>query len=55
MLKHNTDVIVKALTRVNEPTNTSTASDTNGNNWWLWGILGLLLVGGFVLMLRMQT
>jgi len=55
MLKHNTDVIVKALTRESNQTAEPLPADTEGgNNWWLWGILGLLLVGGFVLMLRMQ-
>ena len=52
MLKHNTNVIVKALTRESKPLAEQAPSDSNENNWWLWGILGLLLVGGFVLMIR---
>lgn len=54
MLKHNTDTIVAALTRKSsEQENTPT--DKKGSSWWLYGIIAGLLIGGFVLMLRMQS
>ncbi len=44
MLKYNTDVIVSALTReVAELENPN-----EGSSWWLWSLLALMLVGGFV-------
>ncbi len=46
MLKHNTDVIVKALsTEANE----SKTTEEKGVNWLLWVVIGAMLVGGFVL------
>ena len=40
MLKFNTDTIVKALT--------AEAPEEQGPNWLLWGILAILLIGGFL-------
>ena len=54
MLKHNTNVIVKALSRESDTEKATTSDETSINNWLLWGIIGTLLIGGFVLMLRMQ-
>ncbi|MFK7978936.1 MAG: metal ABC transporter substrate-binding protein [Saprospiraceae bacterium] len=54
MLKHNTDVIVTALSRKSNPEKTSTSKDESGSNWLLWGIIAALLIGGFILMIRMQ-
>ena len=54
MLKHNTDVMVTALTR--EPSaEKEEAPEETSNNWLLWGIIGALLIGGFVMMVRMQN
>jgi len=54
MLKYNTDVIVKALTRpLQEGTALTTTEEDSGSNWWLWGVLGVLLIGGFLLVARM--
>jgi ABC-type Zn uptake system ZnuABC Zn-binding protein ZnuA len=55
MLKQNTDVIVAALSRTINPREKATSTDSEGGNWWIWGAIGLLLVGGFVAMLRMQN
>ena len=55
MLKHNTDVIVAALTRTKDNEKEEVPTEIGGSSWWLWGIIGALLVGGFVLMLRMQN
>ncbi len=45
MLKYNTDTIVQALTQTStEPA----AADNQESGWLLWGILALLLVGGFL-------
>lgn len=55
MLKHNTDVIVAALTRESSPEISAIPSEEGGSSWWLWGIIAGLLIGGFVLMLRMQS
>ena len=54
MLKYNTDVIVKALTAKPSQEVAVTAEEQGGSSWWLWGILGLLLVGGFLLVARMR-
>lgn len=54
MLKHNTDVIVAALSRESSTETTTTSDDKTQNNWLLWGIIAALLIGGFVLMIRMQ-
>ncbi|MEM6321110.1 MAG: zinc ABC transporter substrate-binding protein [Bacteroidota bacterium] len=55
MLKHNTDVIVAALTRVQEASVDSKPDSEESTNWLLWTIMASLLIGGFVLMLRMQS
>jgi len=51
MLKHNTDTIVKALSAKKKEI--AVESEENGTkNWLLWGVLGLLLIGGFVVVAR---
>lgn len=53
MLEHNTDVIVKALSRTveakkqNEPMQSGSSS-----NWYLFAIIGILLLGGFFIMAK---
>lgn len=54
MLKHNTDVIVAALSRESKM-DKMPATNEGSNNWWLGGILAAFLIGGFVLMMRMQN
>ena len=54
MLKYNTDVIVAALSRTDDAPNEELPAESSGGNWMLWGVIGLLLVGGFVGMLKMQ-
>ena len=54
MLKHNTDVIVAALSRESSTEETTTSDKKSESNWLLWGIIAALLIGGFVLMMRMQ-
>ena len=54
MLKYDTDVIVAALS-VRTDTNPvvgETTETSSGSNWWLYGLIGLFLVGGFVFMAR---
>jgi ABC-type Zn uptake system ZnuABC Zn-binding protein ZnuA len=46
MLKHNTDVIVKALSA---EANEAKAPEEEGVNWLLWVVIGIMLIGGFVL------
>jgi len=55
MLKHNTDVMVAALTREPSETTAQTSDGEGSNNWLLWGIIAALLIGGFVMMVRMQN
>jgi len=55
MLKHNTDTIVAALTRTQESAKENIPEGGTGSSWWLYGIIGFLLIGGFVMMLRMQN
>lgn len=51
MMQHNTNTITKALSA--DPAIVIKTPDTNdANNWMLWGALGLLLLGGFFLVLR---
>ncbi len=57
MLRHNTDVIVSALTQEKskgEKPNDSGAREAGStvNNWWLLGVVGLLCLGGFLLVMR---
>ncbi|MEM1118944.1 MAG: zinc ABC transporter substrate-binding protein [Bacteroidota bacterium] len=54
MLKYNTDVIVAALTREISEVIPAQSEENGGGSWLLWGIIATLLIGGFVLMLRMQ-
>lgn len=51
MLKHNTDVIVKAL-RGEGVTETKIDQDDTSSNWILYGLLGLLLIGGMVFIIK---
>lgn len=53
MLKHNTDTLVAALTRKTNEDTEKTPADKENTQWWLWGIIAALLIGGFVFMLRM--
>jgi len=52
MLKHNTDVIVKALTRETAATASAeghhSEGDDSGSSSMTWGLVGLLMLGGFV-------
>jgi len=55
MLKHNTDVIVRALKREMKTTDTKDGhnhGDEESSNLFVWGILGALLIGGFLFVLR---
>ena len=56
MLTYNTDVIVKALTQEVGEGNAVVVTDEGegGSTWWLWGVLGVLLIGGFLLVARMM-
>lgn len=48
MLKYNTDVIVKALSRVVEKVEVEkTTEDESNNSVFIWGILGVLFLGAF--------
>ena len=62
MLKHNTDVIVTALSRESSlgtlfiyGEKIPASNEETSNNWLLWGIIGAMLIGGFVLMVRIQN
>ena len=48
MLRHNTETIVAALTDSSGPTTEVEAEDGTVINFVLWGILALVLVGGFI-------
>ncbi len=57
MLKHNTNVIVAALTRNMDDEEMDYGHDKDGQSspatkWILYGILGLLSIGGFLFMLK---
>lgn len=57
MLRHNTEVIVKALTQEKKKQNThgegSEGSEgSSGANLWLYGILAVLGIGGFLLVIK---
>jgi len=54
MLKHNTNTIVTALTRTQKSTQENMPEEEEGSSWWLYAIIAGLLIGGFVLMLKMQ-
>lgn len=51
MLKHNTNTIVKALSAEKKAVVTE-HQEEGATNWLLWGVLGLLLIGGFVVVAR---
>lgn len=50
MLKHNTDVIIKALTRKISSDNLAEPSSEK-SNWILWLLIGTLFIGGFIFVL----
>jgi len=47
MLKYNTDVIVKALSRVVEDQEKEVSEESDGNSYLIWGVLGVLFLGAF--------
>ena len=51
MLRHNTETIVKALTRENGSTD-AVSDESAGSTYWLWGILGFILVAGLIIVIR---
>ncbi len=51
MLKHNTDTIVKALSAEKKAVVVE-EGEGGATSWLLWGILGLLLIGGFFVVAR---
>ncbi len=51
MLRHNTDVIVKALSAENENTGTKSPASSNFN-WLFYILLGALLLGAFVFLIK---
>ncbi len=51
MLKHNTNTIVKALSAEKKAVVTE-HQEEDSTNWLLWGVLALLLIGGFVVVAR---
>lgn len=46
MLKHNTDTIVKGLL-LTQDTSPEEAPVSNSSSYWLYGLIGLLFIGGF--------
>ena len=53
MLKHNTDVIVSALRKSDKDTPTDQAVvASDSSNLWLFGLLGILFIGGFLIVFR---
>jgi len=55
MLKSNTDVIVKALSKAFIPnTETTETAEGAGNNLWLWGAMAGLMLLGFLFIARMK-
>jgi len=54
MLRHNTEVIVKALTqeKKKQDVHENEHSESSGSNWWLYGILALLGIGGFLFVIK---
>ncbi len=57
MLKYNTDVIVKALSEQHVSKADASigyeSQQEEGTNWMLWGAIGALMLGGFLLVARM--
>ena len=59
MLKYNTDVIVKALSgqvasgKTAATTGSHETHQKEGSNWMLWGAIGALMLGSFLLVARM--
>lgn len=51
MLKHNTDTIVKALSAEKKVVVVEN-EESGATSWLLWGILGVLLIGGFLVVAR---
>jgi len=55
MLKSNTDVIVKALSKEFVPNAEATATtEESGTNLWLWGAMAGLMLLGFLFIARMK-
>ena len=54
MLRHNTEVIVKALTQENSQQDVAAgkADESSASRWWLFGVIGLLCLGGFFLVIK---
>ncbi len=54
MLRHNTEVIVKALKqeKKEQDVNEGHSDDSSGSNWWLYGIIGVLAIGGFLFVIK---
>ena len=48
MLKYNTDTIVKALSQAS-PVHGQSENPSGSGNWWLWAVLVVALVGGFLI------
>ncbi len=53
MLKHNTDTIVKGLSaEVKTEQESNEKKDSSGHNIWLYGLIGLLFIGGFIFVVK---
>jgi len=52
MLKHNTDTIVKGLLMEPSAEDNLQEEEKSTNNIWLYGLIGLLFIGGFVLVVQ---
>jgi ABC-type Zn uptake system ZnuABC Zn-binding protein ZnuA len=54
MLRHNTEVIAKALTqeKKKQGTHEEGSKDSSRTNWWLYGIIAVLGIGGFLLVIK---
>ena len=53
MLKYNTDVIVKALSRKSVVGETGDTNPKEGTSWMLWAAIAAMMLGGFFLVARM--
>lgn len=52
MLRFNTNTIVAALSKQVNDGGEVTEVPPSSSNWWLFGVLGLLLIGGFFIMFK---
>ena len=50
MLKHNTDQIVSGLTNASANMDNMSSGETKTPSWLLWGVLVLLMIGGFFIL-----